>query len=122
VNSSLVDEALIIAHKIFVVQIFFSCIIAVMNTQHTPGPWTYEYSNDVGDDDEYFIEFYEVRTPDYKEVARVDNEADARLIAAAPEMLATLRWLTQALWDFGLGGSTARLAALAAIARAEGDA
>jgi hypothetical protein len=112
---------LILSQKIFVVQIFFSCIIRAMKTQHTPGPWTYEYSNDVGDD-EYFIEFYEVRTPDYKEVARVDNEADARLIAAAPEMLATLRWLTEALWDFGLGGSTARLAALAAIARAEGRA
>jgi hypothetical protein len=63
-----------------------------MNTQHTPGPWTYEYSNDVGDDDAYFIEFYEVRTPDYKEVARVDNKADARLIAAAPDLLEVLQY------------------------------
>jgi hypothetical protein len=30
VNSSLVDEALILSHKKFVVQIFFSCIIRVM--------------------------------------------------------------------------------------------
>ena len=93
-----------------------------MNTHHTPGPWIYEYSNDVGPDDEYFIEFFEVRTPDYKEVARVDSKADARLIAAAPEMLATLKWVSDALFDFGLGGTTARQAVLAAIARAEGDA
>ena len=90
--------------------------------KHTPGPWIYEYSNDVGDDDEYFIEFYEVRTPTYEKVAQVDNKADARLIAAAPEMLATLRWVNNALFDFGLGGTTARQMVLAAIARAEGDA
>ena len=96
--------------------------MSCMNTQYTPGPWTYEYSNDVGDDDAYFIEFYEVRTPDYKEVAQVGNKADARLIAAAPEMLATLKWVNDALFDLGLGGTTARQAVLAAIARAEGDA
>ena len=58
--------------------------------QHTQGPWVFEYSNDVGPDDDYFIEFFEVSNTDGKILARVEEEPDARLIAAAPELLMAL--------------------------------
>jgi hypothetical protein len=62
-----------------------------MSTQHTQGQWVFEYSNDVGPDDDYFIEFFEVLTKDCKVLARVQKESDARLIAAAPDLLEALK-------------------------------
>ena len=88
-----------------------------MTKQHTPGPWRYCYSNDVGPDDEYFIEFFEVVNPLGDVIARVDEKPDASLIAATPELLEALRQLcadelhTQEKWDN----------ARAAIAKATGE-
>jgi hypothetical protein len=83
---------------------------ASMNAQHTPGPWRAAYITR----EEVLV----VRSAD-SEVALVanDNDANARLIAAAPELLAALKNL--------LAGPTwpgAQMTARAAIAKAEGSA
>jgi hypothetical protein len=62
-----------------------------MADKHTPGPWVFAYSNDVGPDDDYFIEFFELSTTDGRVLARVEEEPDARLIAAAPDLLEALK-------------------------------
>jgi hypothetical protein len=69
-----------------------------MDTKHTPGPWSFEYSNDTGPNDDYFIEFFEVLSKDCKEIARVENEADARLISSAPDLLEALSDVVK-FWD-----------------------
>jgi hypothetical protein len=68
-----------------------------MNTQHTPGPW--EVSNDhkpspyIIRQDGRFTGFASVKFHDFlkNEKARQEQEANARLIAAAPELLAALQ-------------------------------
>lgn len=74
-----------------------------MTTQHTPGPWTFSRSDNFGD-----VRFYIAQqddapyTPDYSDVATLISEtvssertsiqeANAYLIAAAPELLKDLR-------------------------------
>ncbi len=59
-------------------------------SQHTQEPWVFGYSNDTGPDDDYFREFFEITTLNGLVVARADKEADARLIAAAPDLLNAL--------------------------------
>ncbi len=78
-----------------------------MNAQQTPGSWSFQYANDVGPDDDYFIEFFEVSSKDGKVLARVDEESDARLMAAAPDLLDALVTLPQGMsstdqdwWDW----------------------
>lgn len=61
--------------------------------KYTPAPWKYEWSNDVGPDDDYYIEFFEVIAKDGTKIAQVEEEEDARLIAAAPELLGALMML-----------------------------
>lgn len=70
-----------------------------MTQQHTPGPWTARYlaSDPHG---VIMIGGYEIVTTNYDVVggnpgvAPIRNEMDARLIAAAPELLATCKaWL-----------------------------
>ena len=56
---------------------------------HTPGPWKYEWSNDVGPDDDYYVEFFEILTEKNDVIGQADKEEDARLMAAAPELLKT---------------------------------
>lgn len=91
----------------------------------TPGPWTWDYSNDVGPDDDYFIEFFEIRNDKHELVGRADREADARLIAAAPDLLEALQRLlvsveshedAKTLGELGSIGQ-----AYAAIAKATGE-
>ena len=54
-------------------------------SKHTPGPWVFEdYSQEEP-------EFFVVPATYFGTVAKTGNEADARLIAAAPEMLEALR-------------------------------
>ncbi len=64
-------------------------------SKHTSGPWTWEYSNDTGPNDDYFIEFFEIRSQDGIKIAEVAEQEDARLIAAAPDLLEALEsvWL-----------------------------
>jgi hypothetical protein len=62
-----------------------------MSTEHTQSPWAFEYSNDVGPDDDYFIEFFEILTTDCEVLARVEKESDARLMASAPDLLEALK-------------------------------
>jgi hypothetical protein len=62
-----------------------------MTDQHTPGPWTHAGPSDIGRDG-YSIYAsgplaYTAGPSDYGDAA----EANARLIAAAPELLAALR-------------------------------
>lgn len=103
------------------------------NQTHTPGPWTYGPKNDDG---HRFI-FGPDETPDHNEsgepiIAELwdasdsVSEADARLIAAAPDLLAGAKWALSALEaKNGMchedGPTECEACALrAAIARAEG--
>lgn len=120
---------------------------AVAPTAHTPGPWTFCATCGVERDDARAVPFT-VRaalgcTPyglmgDYRGdiVAAVEQngadplagmaEANARLIAAAPELLAALKALTQDMrFSLHIGGNPNAINALvkqvdAAIAKAEG--
>ena len=59
-------------------------------SEYAPGPWKYELSNDVGPNDDYYIEFFEVQNTSGKKIAQVEEQDHARLIAAAPDMLYAL--------------------------------
>lgn len=95
--------------------------------EHTPGPWTVEVdqgsvvvwskfkSQKTGDDGD---DRHVVAIPDWGPMDK--READARLIAAAPDMLAALQMMLDA--HGGLEQSPAAKAARAAIARATGAA
>ena len=94
-----------------------------MTTKHTPGPWyvgsgTYEgrniYSTASVTDGEGFTYQPVVATAEDNEVACWD--ANARLIAAAPDLLEALQMLLE-FPNTGPATTTAR----AAIARATGD-
>jgi hypothetical protein len=88
-------------------------------SKHTQGPWGFHYSNDVGPDDDYFIEFFEVVNPLGDVIARVDEEPNASLIAAAPDLLEALLLCVDALED-GHWQET-KQAARNAIAKATGE-
>lgn len=90
-----------------------------MNTSHTPGPWTYGYNGAYG---------YCITTRGGTHIAtsilykKDGGEANARLIAAAPELLSAL----QALCDAQQHGDVASWAnewdaAYAAISKATGE-
>ena len=55
--------------------------------------WKYEYDNDTGPNDEGFWEWYDIIADEgsYRHVAKVNKEADAKLIAAAPELIQVLK-------------------------------
>jgi hypothetical protein len=114
----------IIAHKIFVVQIFFSCIIRAMNTQHTPGPWAAGFDPD---DDTYFVYALVDDVNDGLDIAHCygpDELANARLMGAAPDLLEALQGLLADIVEYQtinkLGGENNhwQVIARAAIARA----
>lgn len=91
-------------------------------SKHTPGPWIFEYDNDVGENDDYFIEFFSVRSKDSNElIARVEEVADARLIAAAPDLLEALCKLADLYDAMGAPRGPCRIIADAAIAKATGE-
>ena len=90
-----------------------------MTTQHTPGPWV------VCD---YELGLKAISTPNIKHYPATEiDAADARLIAAAPELLAVLEEIVKAI-DFERGASETEdaerllIAARAAIAKATGEA
>lgn len=83
-----------------------------MNTTHTPGPWTVEIEDHAAPSNSFAANVYsgEPWNGTYSSVARVPQpdpvwsderraevEADARLIAAAPDLLAQLREVDVAL-------------------------
>ena len=53
--------------------------------KHTPGPLSFDLQ-----DEEGFFRFFSIRTESGRSIGTVDNEYDARLFAAAPELLAAL--------------------------------
>lgn len=59
--------------------------------KHTPGPWRAEYTNDTGPEDDCFQQWWDIVNDDGDTIAEVYREANARLIAAAPELLNSLR-------------------------------
>lgn len=96
-----------------------------MNT-HTPGPWSYSKSTDGWS---YTINIHQAEnaeyTPDWSDVAFCTckgerqgiQEANARLIAAAPDLLAALELIMES-YDLNLDEINA---ARAAIAKARGE-
>ena len=54
-------------------------------SKHTPGPLSFDLQ-----DEEGFFRFFSIRTESGRSIGTVDNEYDARLFAAAPELLAAL--------------------------------
>jgi hypothetical protein len=96
-----------------------------MTTQHTPGPWTCHRSD--WNDGAYYIEEVESQFLHNGELSPINgeiDEANALLIASAPELLAALQSLTTwveepALDEAGEDGKQNRLGiAKAAIAKA----
>ena len=87
-----------------------------MSEQHTPGPWTFD--NGIG--------FIRTDTSPYGEwavakvnIVRAEAKANARLIAAAPDLLETVKRLREMCADFG--AKTACDIAEAAIFKATGE-
>ena len=95
-------------------------------TTHTPGPWTFTKAHENEDDtDPAYAPFYVEADPFY--IAGVagrdlaEAEDNARLIAAAPELLNALKRLEQAITHPDKAEQFAAVeAARAAILRAEG--
>ena len=85
-----------------------------MDEKHTPGPWTATGVWTSASDDGWSIEAPGVEVAFLYRLPRRSNpEADARLVAAAPELLAALKLIVH---HFGDPLKVAR----AAIAKAEG--
>jgi beta-xylosidase len=97
---------------------------------HTPGPWAQSHRE--SDDGWYRTQVYPVADPnntiatcnwhsvrtEYGHVT--DRDANARLIAAAPELMEALRALADQVEEYELGNPDALRNARAAIAKAEG--
>jgi hypothetical protein len=91
---------------------------------HTPGPWSYEVEKVSGpslSDATYLFAHGDVIGKAYESAGQGNAQANARLIAAAPELLEALRIAGEALCDLPL--MDPRLVAIrAAIAKATGSA
>ena len=106
-----------------------------MSAKHTPGPWIAQIPN-IGEDpferDERGNQYWEIKPAEmlfdgrYLDVTAWTSEANARLIAAAPELLAVLERV-QSMFSYQFeGGLTGCMADLsidvrAAIAKATGE-
>ena len=89
-----------------------------MTTKHTPGPWHYELHLPRGSADGYF----RITASSGWVIADLPDDGtdnDARLIAAAPDMLAALKDLLP-MWESGIDEPWVK-AARAAITKAEGE-
>lgn len=93
-------------------------------TKHTPGPW--EWKDGEYDDDLMFLAsasgtICTFGNCDYYErCGELPNEADCRLIAAAPELLEALKRCLEIMSNGGTWTLEDQNAAHAAIAKAEG--
>ena len=88
-------------------------------TQHTPGPW-YPTAHSSGRYSVVCAHAYDIATIDDRGNGAGVNAANARLIAAAPDLLAALRGLLP-MWESGINEPWVT-AAREAIAKAEGGA
>ena len=91
--------------------------------KHTPGPWTHEGQGDItGIEDNGFgrgpVDVCSV----YLRAVEGRHEANARLIAAAPDLLEALEYCLDCLGDEFALPSDCQSTARAAIARARGEA
>jgi hypothetical protein len=85
------------------------------NTQHTPGPWRYDYELD------YCGEIIASNGTSICSFTDEPSTNDARLIAAAPELLEALQGMLDLLEDTSeLSRKLAVMDARAAIAKATG--
>lgn len=79
-----------------------------MTAKHTPGPWTADDNGDIyakrNGADEQIAEAFALYDPAYPEHAEWGDEAkaNARLIAAAPDLLDALAHLTAEIRSLGL--------------------
>lgn len=95
-------------------------------TQHTTGPWAYTYASYTGQDGEE-IPAFEVHGAEkvcdtVESQSRNEQEANARLIAAAPELLEALEALAEEARVNMAGGAGHLLdEAFAVIAKAKGE-
>lgn len=91
-------------------------------SKHTPGPWI------ISQDDE-FLHVYDVMTPTGYYVAsthdgvegKCNSEANARLIAAAPDLLEALQMVSEYIRTMKQDGHQYVVAIDAAIAKATGN-
>ena len=93
------------------------------NATHTPGPWGCCYTSNHAHD-------YRLTKPNFDTLPvnapsndHSEQRANARLIAAAPDLLAALEWLRDEYCEGGaLDGTEAERRILVAIAKAKGTA
>ena len=93
-------------------------------SKHTQGPWKYigNYRPD-GDGFGWFVEIAPERWASVEGLTFSEAEANAHLIAAAPELLEALKWLTAEIKDCAQPSDWESWEACqAAIAKAEGEA
>lgn len=94
------------------------------DTKHTPGPWVINYDGGIWTEpteiDKHSRPICSFRWGSFKEFNEGNNAANARLIAAAPEMLDALKALTDEAFQNMTGGAGHLIDdAYAAIAKAE---
>lgn len=91
-----------------------------MRTQHTPGPWNFR--RDTGYIHDHDGDGRIVATATYGFRSNEENEANSRLISAAPELLAALKRLFATINHPGIPGAEGSVieVARAAIAKAQG--
>jgi hypothetical protein len=88
------------------------------NSKHTPGPWTFHRASSCDRGDSYGVR---APAPHYCVIPTLNiNPADARLIAAAPDLLEALKDALCALDCCGKDYAAASVAR-AAITKATGD-
>lgn len=95
-----------------------------MTAAHTPGPWRHRKHNGehiIDSTTQYGLPVY-VATLITVAPEQGDNEANARLIAAAPELLETLRHVEGALLDITCERTSILKGVRAAIIKATGQA
>jgi hypothetical protein len=99
-----------------------------MNTEHTPGPWKVNYDGTILTEDKTGPCSHEIiaqmpvwfGTAQKGHVTQDHLAANARLIAAAPELLAALEFMVRVGPSGIIGQQTARERAIEAIAKAKG--
>jgi hypothetical protein len=96
---------------------------------HTPGPWRMDGTTvyaltDTKEQNRFWCSVQSVRRAEYGEASDAEVFANARLIAAAPDLLEALRWLAGCAGKLGVYPvrdlDEALERARAAIAKAEG--